>query len=61
MNSYILEYYQKINSGEIIVGEELLIQLEKLVKEISDPIYQKEMHIKIDFEDSNKRIKIYRE
>lgn len=57
MNSYILEYYQKINSGEIIVGEELLIQLEKLVKEISDPIYQKEMHIKIDFEDSNKRIK----
>lgn len=57
MNSYILEYYQKINSGQIIVGEELLIQLEKLVKEISDPIYQKEMHIKIDFEDSNKRIK----
>ena len=38
MNSYILEYYQKINSGQIIVGEELLIQLEKLVKEISDPI-----------------------
>lgn len=57
MNSYILEYYQKINSGEIIVGEELLIQLEKLVKEISDPVYQKAMHIKIDFEDSNKRIK----
>lgn len=57
MNSYILEYYDKITSGEIIVGEELLIQLEKLVKEISDPIYQKVMHIKIELEDSNKRIK----
>lgn len=57
MNSYILEYYQKIKSGEIIVGEELLLQLEKLVKEISDPVYQNIMNIKIEFEDSNKRIK----
>ena len=57
MNSYILEYYDKIKSGEIIVGEELLLQLEKLAKEITDPIYQNIMHIKIEFEDSNKRIK----
>ncbi len=57
MNSYILEYYQKIISGEIIVGEELLLQLEKLVKEISDPVYQQIMNIKIEFEDSIKRIK----
>lgn len=57
MNSYILEYYEKIKSGEIIVGEELLLQLEKLVKEISDPVYQNIMNIKIEFEDSNKRIK----
>lgn len=57
MNSYILEYYKKIKDGEIIVGEELLIQLEKLVKEITDPVYQNLMNIKIEFEDSNKRIK----
>jgi len=57
MNSYILEYYNKIRKGEIIIGEELLLQLEKLVKEISDPVYQKKMEIKIEFEDSNKRIK----
>lgn len=57
MNSYILEYYNKIKSGEIIVGEELLLQLQKLVKEISDHSYQKKMNIRIDFEDSNKRIK----
>ena len=55
-NSYILEYYKKIKSGEIIVGQELMMQLETLVKEISDPIYQNAMNIKIDFSESEKRI-----
>ncbi|WP_260324136.1 terminase large subunit [Clostridium perfringens] len=55
-NSYILEYYKKIKSGEIIVGQELMMQLKTLVKEISDPIYQNAMNIKIDFSESEKRI-----
>lgn len=40
MNSYILEYYNKIKNGELIVGVELMLQLEVLKKEIADPIYQ---------------------
>ena len=56
-NSYILEYYNKIKSGEIIVGNELLMMLERLKKEITDPIYQNINNIKIDFEESNKRIR----
>ncbi len=55
--SYILEYYKKIKDGEIIVGHEMILQLKTLVKEISDPIYQNIMNIRIDFEDSEKRIK----
>ena len=55
--SYILEYYNKIQSGEIIVGQELLLQLKQLVIELTDPIYQNLHNIKIEFEDSEKRIK----
>lgn len=55
--SYILEYYNKIQSGEIIVGQELLLQLKQLVIELTDPIYQNLHKIKIEFEDSEKRIK----
>lgn len=57
MNSYILDYYNKIKNGELIVGVELMLQLEVLKKEIADPIYQNIHNIKIEFEDSNKRIK----
>lgn len=56
-SSYILEYFNRIEAGEIIIGQELRLQLVKLVKEISDPVYQKEKDIIIDFEESNKRIK----
>ena len=49
--SYILEYYNKIQSGEIIVGQELLLQLKQLVIELTDPIYQNLNKIKIEFED----------
>ena len=55
--SYIIQYYNAIKNGEIIVGEELMLQLEKLVKEIKDPIYQNIHNIKVEFEDSEKRIK----
>lgn len=55
--SNILEYYKKIQSGEIIVGRELLFQLKQLVKEVSDTCYQEENNIKIDYEASDKRIR----
>ena len=55
--SYIVEYYEKIKAGEIIVGNEMLLQLETLIKEIRDPIYQNIENIDIDFEESNKRIR----
>ena len=54
--SNILEYYNKIQQGEIIVGRELMLQLKTLKKEVADPIYQKVNKIKIEFEDSEKRI-----
>ncbi|WP_291678966.1 terminase TerL endonuclease subunit [Clostridium sp.] len=54
--SNILEYYNKIQQGEIIIGRELMLQLKTLKKEIADPIYQKVNKIKIEFEDSEKRI-----
>lgn len=54
--SHILEYIRLIKSGEILVGEELQLQLDKLKKELTDPIYQNIMNIQIDFEASEKRI-----
>lgn len=59
--SHIVEYYSRIKSGEIIAGEELMMQLETLYKEIKDPIYQNIHKIKIEFEDSDKRIKFIEE
>lgn len=60
-NSYIIEYYNLIKSGECIVGRELLLQLETLVKEIRDPIYQNTNNIIVDFTESEKRIKFIQE
>lgn len=37
--NYLLTYYQKIKEGEIIVGKELRLVLERLIKEIDDPKY----------------------
>lgn len=56
-NSYIVKYYNEIKTGKIIVGYEIMLQLEKLILEIQDPIYQAAHKIKVDFEESNKRIK----
>ena len=47
-HSYILEYIIEIEKGNIIVGEELKIQLEKLKRELTDPIYQNLKKIEID-------------
>lgn len=56
-NSYIIQYYNLIQAGEIIVGHELMLQLEKLVKEIKDPIYQNLNNIQIDLDESERRIR----
>jgi phage terminase large subunit-like protein len=48
---YIEEYYNKCKSGEIIIGKELMKQLEMLMIEITLT------NIKYDIEESNKRIK----
>ncbi len=55
--SYLVQYYQQIKSGEIIVGKELLWQVEQCYLEITDPIYQNRNNIKIEFEESEKRIR----
>lgn len=49
--SYIEKYYNLIQTGEVIVGQELLMQLETLKADIHNPFYL------IDYEASNKRIK----
>lgn len=55
--SHVVEYYNLIKSGDIIVGRELMLQLDKINLELTDPIYQNMNNIKIEFEDSDKRIK----
>ena len=54
--SYIAEYYKEVEEGNIIVGQELYTQLKIVYLETNDPIYQNLHGIKVDFEDSNKRI-----
>jgi len=50
--SYLVEYYEKIKSGEIVVGKELLTMLERLIKDMKNPRYTydpKPGNIRIDF------------
>lgn len=56
MNSYIVQYYDEIKAGNIIVGHEMQLQLDKLILEIKDPIYQAVHKIKVDLEESEKHI-----
>ena len=39
MSNYLLEYFQKIESGEIIVGNELKVVIVDLIKDLDDPKY----------------------
>lgn len=55
--SYIQQYYHEIQVGNIIVGHELQLQLDKLMLELTDLEYQKNHDIKIEYEDSEKRIR----
>ncbi|OIJ12665.1 terminase [Anaerobacillus alkalilacustris] len=49
--SFLLEYVDKCKKGEIIIGNELMIQLDILMEYFDNP------EIKVDFEDGHKRIK----
>ena len=55
--SYIVQYYNLIKNGEITVGQEMLLMLKQVYIEVTDVDYRKEHDIKIDFEESEKRIK----
>lgn len=39
-SSYLLDYYGKIKSGEIVAGQELIQQLERLIEDLSNPEYE---------------------
>jgi len=51
-HSYLLEYYNKIKSGEIIIGQELMTQLNNLVEDLENPAYfydNKDSEFRISF------------
>ena len=50
--SYLVQYYEKCKSGEILIGRELMTQLEMLMEDIKDPRYRfdtTEAHKRIGF------------
>ncbi|SHI75391.1 Phage terminase-like protein, large subunit, contains N-terminal HTH domain [Geosporobacter subterraneus DSM 17957] len=52
MHSYLIEYYEKCKSGEILIGRELMMQLEMLMEDMNNPIYRfdtAEAHKRIQF------------
>lgn len=52
MSNYLLEYFNKIESGEIIIGNELKIILTDLVNDLNDPKYiydEKPGNLRIEF------------
>lgn len=50
-HSFLLEYIDKCKKGEIIIGQELMMMLDKLLSYFDDP------DIKVELEDAHKRIK----
>jgi phage terminase large subunit-like protein len=50
-HSWLLEYIEKCKSGVIVVGRELMLELDILLKHFEDP------NIRIDFKAAHKRIK----
>ena len=52
MNNYFLEYYNKVKSGEFLVGKELMKTLDNLYKDLANPRYFFDLRpgsIRIDF------------
>lgn len=50
-NSYLVEYYEKCKSGEILIGRELMAQLEILIDDMKNPTYR------FDTSEAHKRIR----
>ncbi|MCM3053678.1 terminase large subunit [Caldibacillus thermoamylovorans] len=50
-HSYLLQYISKCRSGEILVGQELMQEFDRILPLFNNP------DVKIDFEDAHKRIK----
>ncbi|MFD3271510.1 terminase large subunit [Paenibacillus dendritiformis] len=50
-HSFLLEYIAKCKAGEILIGQELMLQLDRCASYFEDP------NIKVEFEDAHKRIK----
>ena len=50
-HSWLLEYISKCKLGEIIVGHELMMEFDRILKDFNDP------SIKVELEDAHKRIK----
>ena len=38
-NGFLEEYYQKCKSGEILIGRELMTELERLIDDLDNPRY----------------------
>ena len=51
MSSYLVEYYKKCKAREIIVGKEIMTQLEMLMEDMNNPIFR------FDTTEPHKRIK----
>lgn len=49
--SYLIEYYDKCKSGEILIGQELMSQLDMLMDDLGNPLYR------FDPTEAHKRIK----
>jgi phage terminase large subunit-like protein len=50
-HSYLLQYISKCRSGEILVGQELMQEFDRIIPLFNNP------DVKIDFDDAHKRIK----
>lgn len=51
MNSFLAEYYDECKSGKILIGRELLKQLEMLMEDLENPLF------KFNLDEPHKRIK----
>jgi len=50
--NYLIEYYQKVMSNEILVGEELKTMLQRLIDDLDNPRFEfdeKPGNLRIDF------------
>ena len=51
-NCYLKEYYEECKSGNIVVGQELMTELDRLIDDLESDRYRyetDEAHLRIDF------------